>query len=67
VHHRGGADLVEVVPAGLLDVRVLDGDERQHPVAGDHVVDQLDRALLADRERRRRVGEDDGLLQRQNR
>ena len=45
----------------------FDGDEREHPVAGDDVVDQLDRALLADRERRHRLREDDRLLQRQDR
>ena len=36
------------------------------PLAGDDVVDQLDRALLADRERRHRLREDDRLLQRQD-
>ena len=61
------ADLVEVVPAGRLGLRVLDREEREHPLARDDVVDQLDRALLADRERRHRLGEDDGLLQRQDR
>src|SRR6185437_12334833 len=37
------------------------------PIAGDHVVDQPDRALLADRERRHRLREDHRLLQRQYR
>src|SRR4029453_16202679 len=46
---------------------VLDRDEREHAVAGDDVVDELDRPLLADRERRHRLREDDGLLQRQDR
>ena len=54
-------------PSRQLDVGVADGDEREHAVAGEHVVDQLDRALLADRERRHRVGEDDRLLERQDR
>ena len=67
VHDRGGPDLVEVVPAGLLCVLVADRDEREQPLAGGHVVDELDRALLADRERRDRLREDDGLLQRQDR
>ena len=67
VHDGGGAGLVEVVPAGLLDLGVLDGDERQHALALEHVVDELDRALLADRERRDRLREDDRLLQRQHR
>ncbi len=40
--------------------------EGQHPLAGDDVVDQLDRALLADGERRHRLGEDDRLLQRED-
>ena len=35
----------------------LRGDHHEHAVAGEHVVDQLDRALLADRQRRQRVGE----------
>src|SRR5581483_10576080 len=39
----------------------------EHAVAGDHVVDELDRPLLPDRERRHRLREDDGLLQRQHR
>ena len=62
-----GADAVEVVPARRVGLLVLDGEEGEHPLAGDDVVDQLDRALLADRERRHRLGEDDGLLQRQDR
>ena len=56
VDHGGGADLVQVVPAGLLGVRVLDGDEREHALAGDDVLDELDRAFLPDRERRHRFG-----------
>jgi hypothetical protein len=42
------ADPVEVVRAGQLGgVRLL-GHEGQHPLAAHHVVDQLDRAFLAD-------------------
>ena len=67
VDDRGGADLVQVVPAGRLDVLVPHGDEGDHPVARGDVVDELDRALLADRERRHRLREDDRLLQRQHR
>ena len=67
VDDRGGADVVEIVPAGRLGLLVLDRDQRQHPVAGDDVVDQLDRALLPDRERRHRLREDDRVLQRQDR
>ncbi len=69
-HARDGSrhpHAVEVVRAGALDVGVLRGDHHQHPLAGQHVVDQLDRALLPDRERRERVRERDGVLQRQHR
>ena len=62
-----GADAVEVVPTRRLGLLVLDREEGEHPLAGDDVVDQLDRALLPDRERRHRLREDDGLLQRQDR
>ena len=64
---RGGADLVQVVPAGLLDLCVLRGDERDQPVARDDVVHEPDRALLPDREREHRVGEDDRVFERQDR
>ena len=67
VDDRRRADVVEIVEAGRLRLLVLDGDERQQPLAGDDVVDQLDRALLSDRERRHRLREDDRLLQRQHR
>jgi hypothetical protein len=67
VHRGGGPDLVEVVPARLLDLRAAHGHERELAVGRHDLVDQLDRALLADRERSQRVGEDDRLLQRQDR
>ena len=67
VDHGGRADPVEVVPAGLLGVLVLHGYERKHTLAGDDVLDELDRALLPDCERRREAGKDDRLLQRQHR
>src|SRR5581483_5867631 len=67
VHDRGGADGVDVVPARDLRVVVRDGDEREQAVAGDDVVDERDRPILADRERRHRRWEDDRLLQRQDR
>ena len=71
LHHLldrgGGADLVQVVPARLVRVPAFHGDEREQAVvSGDDVVDELDRALLPDRERRPRLREDDGLLQRQD-
>ena len=52
---------------GRLEVGLAAGDHHEHPVAGQHVVDELDRALLADRQRRQRVGERHGLAQRQHR
>ena len=52
---------------GRLDLGVLAGDERQQAVAGEHVVDELDGALLPDGERDHRVGEDDRVAQRQHR
>ena len=61
-----GSDRVEVVPAGLVGLLVLDRDERKRAVAGDDVLDELDRAFLADRERRREAREDDGVLQRED-
>ena len=67
VHERRGADVVEVLEASLLGLGILARDERQHPVAVDDVVDQLHGALLPDRERRHRLREDDGLLEREDR
>ena len=61
------ADLVEVLGAGLVVLGVARGDHDQHPVAAEHVVDELDRALLADRQRGQRLGEGDRLAQRQDR
>ena len=66
VHDRGRADLVQVVPARRLDVLVAHSDEGEHPVAGGNLVDQCDRALLADRERCHRLREDHRLFQREN-
>ena len=67
VDDRGGADVVEIVEAGRVGLLVLHRHEREQALAGGDVVDQLDRALLADRERRHRLGEDDRLLERQHR
>src|SRR3954454_21100589 len=63
----GAADAVEVVAARRVELGILRGDHHEHALAREHVVDQLDRALLADRERRERVGVGDGLLERQDR
>src|SRR4051794_3278639 len=61
------ADAVDVVGAGLLVLGILRGDHREHPRAGQHVVDEPDRALLADRERHEGLGERDAVAQRQYR
>ena len=68
VHDRRGADLVEVVPARRAPPRrsrTVTSASIRSP--DDDVVDEPDRALLADRERRHRLREDDRLLQRQHR
>ena len=67
VDDRDRSDRVDVVEAGRLDRGVAGRDEREQPVAGDDVVDQPDRALLADRERHHRLREDDRVLQREDR
>ncbi len=67
VDERDGADLVDVVPARRVERAVARRDEHEQALAGDDVVDQPHRALLADRERRHRLREDDHLLQRENR
>jgi hypothetical protein len=56
-HDADHAHAVEVVGARLLGLRVLRRDHHQHPVAAEHVVHELDRALLADREREHRLRE----------
>jgi hypothetical protein len=65
--HADDAHLVEVVGGRLLQLRVLGGDHHQHPIAAEDVVDQLDRARLADRQRGDRVREGDRVAQRQDR
>ena len=65
--HSHHAHAVELVRPGFLGLRLLRGDHHQHPVAGEHVVDERDRALLADREREHRVREGDAVAQRQDR
>ena len=69
VDDRRGTDVVEIVEAWRLDLflALSHRDQREHALAGDDVVDQLDRAVLADRERCHRLREDDGFLQRQHR
>ena len=65
--HADDADVVELVGRGLLDVGRAAGDHDEHPVAGEHVVDELDGVLLADRQRRQRLGKRHRLAQRQHR
>ncbi len=60
------ADVVDVVPARRFDGFVARRDQREQAVACDDVVDQPDRALLPDRERRHRLREDDRLLEREH-
>ena len=67
VHHCCRAELIEVIPLRRLRVLVAHRDQREQTVAADDVVDELDRPLLPDRERRHRVREDDRLLERQHR
>jgi hypothetical protein len=66
-HHAGHAHPVELVGPGLLLVGVLRGDHHQHAVAGKNVVDEFDRAFLADRERRERLRECDRVAHREHR
>ena len=61
------AHAVELVGAGVLDLRVARGDHHEHAVAAEHVVHEPDRALLPDGERGERVREGDAVLQRQDR
>ena len=63
VHHGRGPDLVQVLGAVRLLLRVAGGDEGDGQVVGDRLVDQADRALLADREGRHRRGKDDAFAQ----
>ena len=67
VGETDGPDVVQQLGAGRLDLGVLGRDERQQAVAGEDVVDQADRAFLADRQRDHRVREHDRVAQRQHR
>ncbi len=60
------SDAVDVVEARASIERPR-RDQRDEPVAGDHVVDHANRPLLADRERRHRLREDHRVLERQDR
>ena len=63
----GHPDPLDVLGPGLVELGILGGDHDQAAVAGEHVVDQLDRALLADRERRQRPRVGDHVAKRQHR
>ena len=65
-HHARHPDPVQVVGPRLLDLPVLRGDHHQHPVAGESVVDERDRTLLADCQRGQRLRKGDRLAQRQH-
>src|SRR5436309_14442198 len=67
VDHGRGPDLIEILPVRRICVRVAHGHERDRAVAGDGILDELDRPLLADRERRHRIREHHGLLEREHR
>ena len=61
------ADPVELLGAAATSISgSRQATMREHAVAAEHVVDELDRALLADGERRQRVGERDGVAQREH-
>ena len=60
------ADVEELVGPRLLQRAVAAGHHDQHPVALQHVVDELHRALLPDGQRGQRVGERHRLAQRQD-
>ena len=64
--HAGDADVVELLGAGRVDVGLAAGDHHQHPVADQHVVDEPDRAVLPDRQRRQRVGVGDRVAERED-
>ena len=61
------ADVVEIGGPGLVVLGVARGDHHQHPVGAEDVVDEFDRAGLADGQRHHRVREGDGFPQRQHR
>ena len=66
LHDCSGADVEEVVPVRHFDLARARGDQRDEAIARDDVVDQRDRALLADRQGQHRVREDDRVLERQD-
>ena len=71
LHHPGdGAcdpDVVDLVRPRVVGLRVAGRSHHQHPVSGEHVVHELDRAVLADGQGGEDVGEGDAVLQRKDR
>ncbi len=61
-----GADAEDIAWPRLLDARIFLRDEAHQPVAAHDVVDQIDRALLADAKGHQGEGVDNGVLERQN-
>lgn len=60
-----GADLVDVVRLGILDVQGFLGGQEDHPVPGQRRLDGLDRHVAADKERQDHVREDDDVPDRE--
>ena len=58
--------VVELVRPGLVELRVARGDQREHPLAGQDLVDEPHRTRLPDRQRGERVRVDDRLLEREH-
>jgi len=67
VSQSDGTDLIQQLGPRRLGLGVLARDQGKQPIAGEHVVDELDRAFLADGQRDHRVGEHDRIAQRQHR
>src|SRR5439155_13547740 len=63
----GYTDVVELVGPGLFDLRVARGAQRQRALTRKHFVDEPDRALLSNRQRRQRVRIGNHFPQRQHR
>ena len=60
------ADLIELLGPGRLELGIAAGDHHDRAISAQHVIDQLDAALLADVQRERHLGEGHGVAQRQH-
>jgi len=65
-HRAEHARLVELLRGRRLDAGIASGQQHDRAVAAQHVVDELDAALLADVEGYDELGERDRLAQRQH-